>query len=422
MVAIDLRPGVLVRMSTFRLAPFIGLFAVTTLTLATAYGGQASREPRRFALVIGNAAYLGPLTRLPNAVNDAQGVGNVLTELGFNVSVVQNGTKAAVIGEIERLKAILSPDDSVVLYYAGHGVEIDGFNYMLPVDLRLPADLGRDTVAAIRRDGIEMRPIIRSFGEMAQVSIAILDACRDNPFLPTRSSASLVGIRRGLAKMEERGVLIAYAAGAGQTASDGLPGEANGLYTRELLRALGQTGIDAGALFLQVQRAVSNTTKGRQIPAVYDQLKARFIFREARKAASYGVAPAANPSESATTNPGVPPWLVGKYFNENWRNTSTRFKLEWELGISATGGVTLVGTATPAMRGAGNGGKQVGDCRLDLGQGAPMMICRQRRATTSRTSENVETAYLLAPAGQNLALSPVGRGSGATFYRLPSGR
>ena len=236
--------------------------------------GQAPAA-RRVALVIGNAEYEAPGALLANPVNDARAIARMLRELEFDVIEETNLSVEATQRAVDRFIERIGPGDDAVFYYSGHGMEIpDGGaragNYLLPVDASATWDLVQTRNRSLSAGEVQERMRRAE----ARVRILILDACRDNPF-DGRS------LGRGLAAMQPRGGLVAFAAEAGATASDS-PGMPNGLFTKHLLDELREPGVPAALLFEQVGRAVSRASDRRQQPAFYAAGAGGFVFRRDR--------------------------------------------------------------------------------------------------------------------------------------------
>lgn len=218
---------------------------------------------RRLALVVGNESYAE--SPLFNPVNDARAVSAALTDVGFSVTRLEDATRMEMASAITTFAATVHDDDVALFYYAGHGMQVDMENYLIPTDYR-----GRSEAAA-RLQGISASEVQDALAS-ARVAMLVFDACRNNPYRGTRGGA-------GLAPMEARGTLIAYAAGAGEQASDE-PEAENGLFTAQFLSALREPGLTATELFQRVRREVHAASKERQWPAVYNDLLADFVFRE----------------------------------------------------------------------------------------------------------------------------------------------
>ncbi len=232
--------------------------------------GRGEAEGRRVALVVGNDAY--GEAPLRNAVNDARAMADVLEELGFAVELVENGTEQELSAAVTQVAERLRPADVVLFYFAGHGVQVENENYLVPVDFHGSSE------SAIRLGSLGVSDVQRELAG-AKVAMLVLDACRNNPFAGTRAAGG------GLALMEARGTLIAFATGAGQTASDN-PGGGQGLFTRELLAALQEPGLTVTEVFRRVRRAVYMASNGEQFPAVYDGLLGDVVLRPAEPVAS----------------------------------------------------------------------------------------------------------------------------------------
>ena len=244
--------------------------------------GSAMAQGRRVALVVGNDAYTDQSV-LRNAVNDARAVASALGEVGFAVTRVENADRARLTSALSAFAGSLRGDDVALFYFAGHGVQVDQENYLMPTDY------AGQSAAALRFDAVSASDV-QEMLRPARVAMLVFDACRNNPYRGVRGG-------RGLAPMEARGTLIAYAAGAGQVASDG-PGASNGLFTSKFVEALRAPGLTAAGLFRRVRRDVYDASNGEQWPAVYDDLLSDFVFR---RAASAGVAPSVGaPSAGAT--------------------------------------------------------------------------------------------------------------------------
>ena len=231
-------------------------------------GGAASgrvASGRRVALVVGNNAYSAQSV-LINAVNDAEAVAEALGHVGFDVEFENDVNRAEFTAALADFAGSLEPDDVALFYFAGHGVQVDGVNYLMPVDYsgRTEEAVALDAISAVNVEQM-LRP--------ARVAMLVLDACRNNPYRGVRGGS-------GLAPMEARGTLIAYAAGAEQLAADeAAPGSMNGLFTTKFLEALEVPGLTASDLFRQVRREVHAASDKEQWPAVYDDLLADFVFR-----------------------------------------------------------------------------------------------------------------------------------------------
>jgi hypothetical protein len=224
---------------------------------------------RRIALVLGNSNYQHA-PALSNPVTDAQAMAAKFRQVGFDVVSahfdVGNLQFKRAIREFETAAATA---DVAVIYYAGHGIEINGENYLIPVDAILANDRDADDEA------VTVERVAESISGAKQLRLIILDACRDNPFVRTMKrpqNTALRGITRGLSVVEASGVnmLIAYAAKAGSTAEDG-EAEHSPL-TTALLNGLFGPGLDIRLAFGRVRDEVLDKTGNRQEPFVYGSI------------------------------------------------------------------------------------------------------------------------------------------------------
>ncbi|WP_291729604.1 caspase family protein [Leisingera sp. F5] len=235
----------------------------------------------RRALVIGVDGYQN-LTALQKARNDALAVSNTLGALGFEVTTLYDAGRRDINSAVSTFANQIKPGDEVLFYFAGHGVEVDGRNYLLPSDVPMvnfgdESFLTGESIAADRVLGTFQRKGARS-------TIMILDACRNNPF--PKDGQRSVGGTRGLVRMEPpEGAFILYSAGAGQTALDRLSDKdanPNSVFTRALLSRLNQPGMTLHQLAKQVRRDVQDlaaTVNHDQFPAYYDQMSGEMVLR-----------------------------------------------------------------------------------------------------------------------------------------------
>ncbi len=222
----------------------------------------------RIALVIGNADYGSAPLR--NPINDARDIASTLRALDFEVDLVLDADQRDMKDAIHRFIRRLSNGSVGLFYFAGHGIQIKGRNFLIPIKV---------TIAAEYEVGYEYIDVGLLLDGMAaagdQINIVILDACRNNPFIRRFSTSSL-----GLASMDApSNTLIAYATAPGRVALDG-PGR-NGLYTEYLLAAMRQKELSIEQIFKRVRREVERDTNGQQIPWELSSLKTEFYFTKA---------------------------------------------------------------------------------------------------------------------------------------------
>jgi uncharacterized caspase-like protein len=274
-------------MSTFLRHAACILCALLLATLST----RAAMAERRVALVIGNAKY-EHADALANTVNDANAIAALLTKAGFDV--VDERRDVGVVEFKRAVREFLNSAanaDIAVVYYSGHGIEVGGTNYLIPVDAKLASDFDIDDEA------IPLERIMLATQSAKKLSLIILDACRDNPFLhaalhatATRSiSNRLVGVQP-----TSSDTLIAYAAKAGSVSYDGLG--ANSPFTTALVKYIAEPGLDIRIALGKVRDDVLASTNNRQEPFVYGSLGGADISLVPAPAAAVPAAPAEDPT------------------------------------------------------------------------------------------------------------------------------
>jgi Flp pilus assembly protein TadD len=247
------------------------------VALPPAPGPVAAPAPaeRRVALVIGNSSYANAAA-LPNPKNDAGLIAAALKQAAFSrVDLHHDLPRDRMIDALKAFAAEADRADWAVVYFAGHGLEIGGINYLVPIDAKLASD--RD----IPFEAIALENVLHAVGGSRKLKLVVLDACRDNPFARTmtRSAASTRTLGRGLAQVEPEGAtLVAYAAKHGQVAQDG--DGANSPFATALARSIGERGLEISMLMRKVRDDVLDATGRRQEPFVYGSLPSQaFYFR-----------------------------------------------------------------------------------------------------------------------------------------------
>lgn len=292
---------------------------VSGLTAATTFAGVASTaaaaEGRRVALVIGNGAYRN-VPALLNPPNDASDIAAALKRLGFTVALATN----AGFDDMRRGLIALGRDaagaDMAAVYFAGHGMEINGENWLIPID----AELKRDTDAA--NEAINLQSVMLQVSNTTSLGLVILDACRNNPFAArmNRSIATRAAPTSGLGRIEPVGnVLVAYAARDGTTALDG--DARNSPFAAALLRNIETPGVEVTFMFRNVRDDVMEATRNEQQPFVYGSLSRKAIYLAglppagSEQAAPPGPLPAVvSPAPPRTTTSAtIDPALVGTW-------------------------------------------------------------------------------------------------------------
>jgi hypothetical protein len=253
-----------------------------------------SHAQKRVALVMGNSDYTH-VTRLPNPANDAESLGELLKRAGFqsvdvrvNMGIVD--TRRAVRDFADRAYDA----DVALVFYAGHGIEVDGVNYLIPIDAQLDRDID------VEDETVSLDRVLKVIEPAKRLRLVILDACRDNPFTPAmkRTIASRA-VGHGLAKVEPvtSDTMIAFAAKAGSTASDGKGDHSP--FTSALLRHIATPDLDVRLAFGRVRDDVLQATGGHQEPFVYGSLGGSTI-------ALVSVTPAVSPTPPARSDPDQP--------------------------------------------------------------------------------------------------------------------
>jgi len=236
--------------------------------------GTKNPQLSQLALVIGNSQY--EYSQLANPINDATDIANFLKKIGFEVTLKTDLNQIAMGEAIRRFTARMSQNPGVGLFYfAGHGAQVDGHNYLLPIDNNKIGDKHDLQSYAVDVDNV----LARMEEARSHLNLIILDACRDDPFSGARSRT----LGRGLARMETSGgTIIAFATDKGNTADDRSVNGRNGLFTSHLLSAIEKTyqkqqRIDD--MFMQVRNAVKRESGGEQIPWYSASLETPFCFR-----------------------------------------------------------------------------------------------------------------------------------------------
>lgn len=245
---------------------------IATLLGATAsHAATAQQVANRHALVIGNASYT--IEPLANPLNDADLMAQTLAAVGFNVTKADNLSRVGFYKTLSAFTASLAPDDTALVYYAGHGLQIEETSYLVPVDM-VPT-----SASGTAARGYALPALLNTLDTAgAAVNIVVLDACRNNPFLPTSGrTRAFEGL--GLADVDTpRGTVVAYATAPGQLALDG-SGTANSVYTEALAQAIrSNPSLPIELLLKQVGDSVRQQTLDEQQPWYESSLAKNFYF------------------------------------------------------------------------------------------------------------------------------------------------
>lgn len=249
-------------------------FSLVTPDILTYMGGRAQKEqqqppfaannnPRKVALVIGNSSYQNAVP-LDNPHNDAEAITSLLKSIGFDVVSGTDLDKRATEQKIAEFVDRAAQSDVSLFYYAGHGIQVAGENFIVPVDARV------EKASSIDFELVNVSMVTNYMGGEKRIGIALLDACRDNPF--TRSLSRALGnrsnqVNSGLAELrsEVGGLLVGFATAPGDVAADGV-GMKNSPFTTALLRHLGTKGLEVELMMKRVKADVIGLTKNQQRP------------------------------------------------------------------------------------------------------------------------------------------------------------
>ncbi len=282
----------------------IGMFGqVVALLLCLGAFATPALAGKRVALVIGNSAYVNA-PALPNPTRDAGDIADSFTRLGFTVTTKLDATGTDMRRALVAFGREAQGAEMAAIFYAGHGMEIGGENWLIPIDAEMRSDTDADSEAIALRNALAQVAKASNFG------MVILDACRNNPFANNmQRSFATRAVERGLARVEPPtdNILVAYAARDGTTAADG--DGRNSPFTAALLRNLETPGLEVRFLFSNVRDDVIKATRRTQQPFVYASLSGTQIFLKDAAAAPAQVVdglPGAGKSEPAqATAPAV---------------------------------------------------------------------------------------------------------------------
>jgi hypothetical protein len=244
----------------------------------------------RLALVIGNDNYEA-VSKLKNAGADGDAMASALRKAGFDVTDVKNRNLRQMKDDVRQFRDRVRGGDEVVLFYAGHGVQIDGMNYLLPIDVRAKSE------GQVRDDALALSLVMDDLRQQRPaLTLAIIDACRDNPF---KGTGRAIGGRGLTGVAGATGQMVIYSAGEGQQALDNLGARdpvKNGLFTRVFVKEMEQGGVTVDQVARNVREEVfrlAQTVRHEQVPAIYDQVLGRYYFYGPGRVSSPPAAPGA---------------------------------------------------------------------------------------------------------------------------------
>ena len=250
-----------------RLLPIIAVLVVT-------FGISSAEAAKRVALVIGNDSYKS-LPDLNNARTDAHGMAKKLEELGWTVILKQNASRRDIFRSLAEFERRLKTVEAGMVFYAGHGIQKDGANYLVPSNAQIEDQDDLDY------EGISADKFLEAMERAGSpLNIVILDACRDNP-LPQGTRSGARGLSVPVIPKGIEGTAIVYSAAPGQAAQDG-PDGGHGIFTGELLKVLDRPGLKLEEVFKETARQVVARTNSNQKPWINSSLTGDFYFREAK--------------------------------------------------------------------------------------------------------------------------------------------
>jgi len=360
----------------------LALFLLFVLLVTTLSAQQ------KYALVIGNGAYTSG--RLANPVNDANDMTAALQSLGFTVDKVLDGNLDQIESAVMRLKNRLSVSKNSYgfFFYAGHGVQSNGVNYLIPIGAAIPSE------NSLRDRAVSVQWTLSELNDAGnELNIVVLDACRDNPFTWARSGS------RGLAVISNQPAdsIVVYATSAGSTAADGTG--RNGLFTSELLKNIKTPGMEVNEIFRRTGAGVAQASDRKQIPALYSQ-----FFGNAYLSSAPAAAPASTVQSSvATGNITVTSAIAGEILIDG-KGT----------GISVKDG----GTATITNVSTGNTEVAVKESNGAIIK-APQMVMVRQGQTVTAAIERAASAPAVQPAA--VPVAPPVRVTAPEMVRISGG-
>jgi Caspase domain/Serpin (serine protease inhibitor) len=244
--------------------------------LAPIVSGEAAKAENRVALIIGNAAYQNTPT-LANLGNDAEDMAVALKRVGFTVLFERDLNERGMERALATFARAAREADAALFYYAGHGLQYRGINYLMPIDAKLEDEFSLDFEIPRLDD------VLTSLSRSRGAKILILDACRRNPLVEKLTGMGTTRdfmASRGLARLDAtRGMVVAYSTQADQVAIDGTG--RNSAFTAALVKQIDEPGLEIGSLFRRVAADVNQATGGRQFPELSISLLGEFYFNRA---------------------------------------------------------------------------------------------------------------------------------------------
>ncbi|TSE07079.1 hypothetical protein C1D09_019750 [Mesorhizobium intechi] len=389
---------------------FAILLSGVVLSLLAAFGVQAATaEGKRVALVIGNSKYVDAVA-LPNPANDARLIASTLRDAGFDVIEGIDQDNAGMHGLISKFTEESYDADVAVIFYAGHGMQVDGKNYLIPVD----ADL--ISPAYLKTRTVQVDEFIAALPADPAVGILILDACRDNPLGRTLAAAlpKSRSLGAGLAPVDAKsdgvgtgGVLIAYATDPGAIAFDG--DGVDSPYSLALAKHLTEPGVEIQSALTRVRGDVTEATQGRQRPWHNASLgREVFLGKPAAQTAPPALAPVADATETTTAPAPIasdpPSWEVEQRLWDEASKKNTIPYYEAYLDQFSSGRFATVARLDIEQLKAPTAGKQVAALDTNDSNAKPGSAVRTSAADQVRAAppkkQIVQKTRTLKPAAQ----------------------
>jgi hypothetical protein len=270
------------------------LIAALCGCLVLIFAAGDARADRRIALVVGNSNYTNPSLVLSNPKNDAQDVAAALRSLGFEVVQAIDANKRDMDSSMAKFARLATDSDAALFYYAGHALQYQGRNYLMPIDAEVEDEV------SLRYQMIAIDDVRAALDRASGVKVMVLDACRNNPVADSLrkklsgDNRGLGGVR-GLARIDKtQGTVIAYSTAADDVAADGQG--RNSPFTTAFLKRLQEPGLEIEQLFRRVAADVNSATGGRQRPETYVSLLSDYYLNQTDRVAFDGIKDSADPA------------------------------------------------------------------------------------------------------------------------------
>jgi hypothetical protein len=317
---------------TWVVVAFCGLSCVLLST-------DAAWADRKVALVVGNTQYRNPSLVLLNPKNDAEDVAAALRALDFEVVLVVNAGKRDFDSAITQFSGMAVGADAALFYYAGHAMQYQGRNYLMPTDGELEDE------SSLRRQTVMIDDVRAAVERADGVKIVVLDACRNNPALENLrkkmvgTTRNIVATTRGLARPDKAlGMIVAYSTAADEVAADGTG--RNSPFTSALLRRLSEPGLEIGSMFRLIAADVNEKTNGRQRPETYISLIGEYYLNEKDKPAWEKIKDSTDPAAFRgfiAQFPTSPRASDAQYRLRILERLAKQFDLNGSAGVEASG-------------------------------------------------------------------------------------